>query len=37
MGRPSFIQVEADVIDGNPKAVRVGGQTVLVARGHIEV
>lgn len=37
MGRPSFIEIEADVIDGKPTAVRVGGQTVLVGRGHIDV
>ena len=37
MGRPSFIQIEADVTDGKPGSVRVGGQTVLVTRGHIDV
>jgi trans-2,3-dihydro-3-hydroxyanthranilate isomerase len=37
MGRPSIIEVEADVSTGAPTAVRVGGATVLVADGTMEI
>jgi trans-2,3-dihydro-3-hydroxyanthranilate isomerase len=37
MGRPSIIEVEADVSAGAPTAVRVGGATVLVADGTMEI
>jgi trans-2,3-dihydro-3-hydroxyanthranilate isomerase len=37
MGRPSIIEVEADVSAGVPTAVRVGGATVLVADGTMEI
>lgn len=37
MGRPSLIEIEADVADGAVTAVRVGGASVLVARGELLV
>lgn len=37
MGRPSLLDVEADVVDGEVEAVRVGGRSVLVSRGTMEV
>lgn len=37
MGRPSILDVEADKVGGAVTAVRVGGATVMVARGQIEV
>ena len=37
MGRPSLIHVESDVADGRITAVRVGGDSVLVAEGTINV
>jgi trans-2,3-dihydro-3-hydroxyanthranilate isomerase len=37
MGRPSILELEAEVADGTCSAVRVGGSTVLVAEGTIEV
>jgi len=35
MGRPSIIHIEADKANGNITAVRVGGNTVLVAKGEL--
>lgn len=37
MGRPSMIEVEADVTDGNVTAVRVGGSSVIVCEGTMEI
>ena len=37
MGRPSIIDVEADVASGQVTAVRVGGATVLVAEGTMAI
>jgi len=37
MGRPSLIEIEADIADGAISAVRVGGATVRVSAGEIEV
>jgi trans-2,3-dihydro-3-hydroxyanthranilate isomerase len=37
MGRPSILEIEADKEDGTITAVRVGGQTVLVSSGTIDV
>lgn len=37
MGRPSLLEVEADVSDGAVTAVRVGGRCVAVSRGSMEV
>jgi trans-2,3-dihydro-3-hydroxyanthranilate isomerase len=37
MGRPSMLEVEADVNGGVPAAVRVGGASVLVSEGTMEV
>jgi trans-2,3-dihydro-3-hydroxyanthranilate isomerase len=37
MGRPSRLEVEADKADGRITAVRVGGRSVLVCEGEIEV
>jgi trans-2,3-dihydro-3-hydroxyanthranilate isomerase len=37
MGRPSILEVEADVAAGVPTAVRVGGATVLVCDGTMEI
>lgn len=37
MGRPSKLFVEADVADGEVKAVRVGGSSVLVSSGSLHV
>lgn len=37
MGRPSRIDVEADVEDGNATNVRVGGASVLVSTGHLQI
>jgi trans-2,3-dihydro-3-hydroxyanthranilate isomerase len=37
MGRPSFLNVEADIRDGKVVAARVGGQAVLISEGTIEV
>ncbi|MEP6731147.1 MAG: PhzF family phenazine biosynthesis protein [bacterium] len=37
MGRPSILEVEADVSGGNVTAVRVGGSSVLVCEGMIEI
>lgn len=37
MGRPSMLRVEADVAGGAVTAVRVGGATVLVCEGTMEI
>lgn len=37
MGRPSHIHVEAEKADGVVSTIRVGGQTVLVGRGSMEI
>ncbi len=37
MGRPSMLEVEADVSGGVPTAVRVGGSTVLVCEGEMSI
>ena len=37
MGRPSMLEVEADVADGAVTAVRVGGDTVLLTEGTMEI
>jgi trans-2,3-dihydro-3-hydroxyanthranilate isomerase len=37
MGRPSILKVEADKKDGKIEAVRVGGTSVLVCEGHLEI
>jgi trans-2,3-dihydro-3-hydroxyanthranilate isomerase len=37
MGRPSILEVQADVTDGAPTAVRVGGASVLVSEGTMEI
>jgi trans-2,3-dihydro-3-hydroxyanthranilate isomerase len=36
MGRPSLIELEADVAGGRITAVRVGGSSVLMSEGWIE-
>ncbi len=36
MGRPSILEVEADKVDGQIAAVRVGGASVLVSEGTME-
>jgi len=37
LGRPSLIDVEADVRDSTVTAVRVGGSSVVVSEGHLSV
>jgi trans-2,3-dihydro-3-hydroxyanthranilate isomerase len=37
MGRPSDLLLEADVVDGALKAVRVGGSAVQIMRGTLEI
>lgn len=37
MGRPSILDVEADIADGKVTAVRVGGSSVLVMEGTLSV
>ena len=37
MGRPSILEVEADVVGGNVTAVRVGGASVVMSEGMMEV
>lgn len=37
MGRPSLLQVEADKQAGEIVAIRVGGQSVLVSQGEMEI
>jgi trans-2,3-dihydro-3-hydroxyanthranilate isomerase len=36
MGRPSLIELEADIADGRIDAVRVGGSSVLVSEGWLD-
>jgi trans-2,3-dihydro-3-hydroxyanthranilate isomerase len=37
MGRPSILEVEADKADGKITGIRVGGASVMVSRGEMEV
>ncbi len=37
MGRPSILDVQAEKVDGQIVAVRVGGQSVMVSEGVIEI
>jgi trans-2,3-dihydro-3-hydroxyanthranilate isomerase len=37
MGRPSMLDVEADVVGGNVTAVRVGGASVVMSDGMMEI
>ena len=37
MGRPSLLYLEADVVDGRAAAVRVGGRSVMVGDGGIDI
>ncbi len=37
MGRPSLLEVETDLLAGQVRAIRVGGASVLVAEGHINL
>jgi trans-2,3-dihydro-3-hydroxyanthranilate isomerase len=37
MGRPSILEVEADVVRGAVTAVRVGGASVMISRGAMEI
>ncbi|HEX8362678.1 MAG TPA: PhzF family phenazine biosynthesis isomerase [Longimicrobium sp.] len=37
MGRPSRIELEADVADGRAAAVRVGGSAILMSEGTMEI
>ncbi len=37
MGRPSILDVQAEKVDGQIVAVRVGGQSVMVSEGAIEI
>ena len=37
MGRPSILEVEADKVDGRITAIRVGGASVMVSRGEMEI
>lgn len=37
MGRPSTLEIEADLIDGKVSAVRVGGDSVLMTAGTMEL
>jgi trans-2,3-dihydro-3-hydroxyanthranilate isomerase len=37
MGRPSMLEVEADIAGGAVAAVRVGGASVLVCDGTMEI
>ncbi|HEX6573327.1 MAG TPA: PhzF family phenazine biosynthesis protein [Gemmatimonadaceae bacterium] len=37
MGRPSLLELEADLSDGRVRAVRVGGASVLIASGTLHV
>jgi phenazine biosynthesis protein PhzF family len=37
MGRPSIMELEADVRGGEVTAVRVGGASVLMTEGHMEI
>ena len=37
MGRPSILEVEADKVDGKITAIRVGGASVMVSKGEMEL
>jgi len=37
MGRPSILEVEADKVDGKITAIRVGGASVMVSKGEMDV
>lgn len=37
MGRPSIIDIEADLADGKVTAVRVSGESVIIGRGELEL
>jgi trans-2,3-dihydro-3-hydroxyanthranilate isomerase len=37
MGRPSILEVEADLARGVVRAVRVGGNTVMISEGTMEI
>ena len=37
MGRPSILEVEADKVDGRITAIRVGGASVMVSKGEMEL
>ncbi len=37
MGRPSRLEIEADKVDGNITALRVGGEAVLVSEGTMRI
>ena len=37
IGRPSEIALEADIVDGRPSAVRVGGRCVMVGEGTLRL
>lgn len=37
MGRPSTLTVDADLVAGQPRTVRVGGTAVLVSKGELNV
>lgn len=37
MGRPSILNVQAEKVDGQIVAVQVGGQSVMVSEGVIEI
>jgi predicted PhzF superfamily epimerase YddE/YHI9 len=37
MGRPSMLEVEADIAAGAVRAVRVGGDSVLIAEGTMAI
>jgi trans-2,3-dihydro-3-hydroxyanthranilate isomerase len=37
MGRPSILHLEADKRDGRITAVRVGGSSVLMSEGEMEI
>ena len=37
MGRPSLLNARVDKAGGDITAIRIGGSSVMVAEGHIEV
>ena len=37
MGRPSVLEARTEKRDGEVVEVRIGGESVMVAEGHIEV
>ena len=37
MGRPSLLELEVDIVDGDVAAVRVGGASVLISSGTLHV